>query len=193
MAGSFANKASSHEAEWQLSKMRDWDGKDQSDIRSPLKLVQTYLQSVRAESTRVAFACPSLNLKKSQVFMMAKGRLDQLLPFCLAYPPLFDSYSSTISANRELARSAEYLRSQGANYIILVNVLSGLSMAEPTQWLELAYDMKKKWPGVDDRLDLIIDKKSIRDFKLQTEMIQLGFEQSQGFTDQLQQKMLGKP
>jgi NTE family protein len=189
VAASFANKASSHEVEWQLSKIRDWNGKDQSDIRAPLKLIQTYLQSARAEASRVPFACPSLNLKKSQVYMMAKGRLDQLLPFCLAYPPLFDSHSSTISANRELARSAEYLRSQGANYIIFVNVLSGLSLAESSHWLELAYDMKKKWPGIDERLDLVIDKKSIRDFKLQTEMIQLGFEQSQSFVEKLQQKM----
>ena len=188
VAASFANKASSHEAEWQLSKIRDWNGKDQSDIRDPLKLIQTYLQSARAESSRVPFACPSLNLKKSQVYIMAKGRLDQLLPFCLAYPPLFDSHSSTISANRELARSAEYLRSQGANHIVFVNVLNGLSLAESTQWLELAHDMKKKWPGVDERLDLIIDKKSIRDFKLQTEMIQLGFEQSQSFIEKLHQK-----
>lgn len=189
VAASFANKASSHEAEWQLSKIRDWSGNDQSDIRDPLKLIQTYLQSSRAESTRVPFACPSLNLKKSQVYMMAKGRFDQLLPFCLAYPPLFDSHNATISANRELVRSAEYLRSQGANFIIFVNVLSGLSQAESTQWLELAYDLKKKWPGVDQRLDLVIDKKSIRDFKLQTEMIQLGFEQSQSFVEKLQKKM----
>lgn len=189
VAASFANKASSHEVEWQLSKIRDWNGKDQSDIREPLKLIQTYLQSARAESSRVPFACPSLNLKKSQVYMMAKGRLDQLLPFCLAYPPLFDSHNSTISANRELERSAEYLRSQGANHIIFVNVLNGLSLAESTPWLELSFDMKKKWPGVNERLDLVIDKKSIRDFKVQTEMVQLGFEQSQNFVEKLLQKM----
>lgn len=189
VAASFANKASSHEAEWQLSKIRDWTGKDQSDVRAPLKLIDVYLQSARAESSRIPFACPSLNLKKSQVYMMAKGRLDQLLPFCLAYPPLFEPHSTTIAANRELTRSAEYLRSHGANYIVFVNVLSGLSLAESTPWLELGYDLKKKWPGVDDRLDLVIDKKSIRDFKLQTEMVQLGFEQSQNFTEKLLQKM----
>ena len=121
--------------------------------------------------------------------MMAKGRLDQLLPFCLSYPPLFEPYNFTISANRELLRSAEFLRSQGANYVIFVNVLNGLSLAEPTPWLELAHDLKKPWPGVNDRLDLVIDKKSIRDFKLQTEMIQLGFDQSQEFTEKLLQKM----
>jgi hypothetical protein len=68
-------------------------------------------------------------------------------------------------------------------------VLPGLSIKEPTPWLELAYDLKKKWPGIDERLDIMIDQKSIRDFKLQTDLIQLGFEQSSKAAEKLLQKM----
>lgn len=121
--------------------------------------------------------------------MMARGRLDQLLPFCMAYPPMTESHDLSLAAARELSLAADYLRSRGANYVLFVNVLSGLSIKEPTPWLELAYDLKKKWPGIDERLDIVIDQKSIRDFKLQTDLIQLGFEQSSKAAEKLLQKM----
>lgn len=189
IAASFAQKGSAHEVEWQLSKIRDYRLQEGGDIRSGLKPLQAYLQSIKAEATMIPFACPSLNLKKSQVFMMARGRLDQLLPFCMAYPPMTESHDLSLAAARELSLAADYLRSRGANYVLFVNVLSGLSIKEPTPWLELAYDLKKKWPGIDERLDIVIDQKSIRDFKLQTDLIQLGFEQSSKAAEKLLQKM----
>lgn len=189
IAASFAQKGSAHEVEWQLSKIREYRPQEKSDIRSGLKPLQSYLQSIKAESSVVPFACPSLNLKKSQVFMMARGRLDQLLPFCMAYPPMSESHDFSLAAAREVSLAADYLRSRGANYVLFVNVLPGLGIQEPTQWLELSYDLKKKWPGVDERLDILIDQKSIRDFKLQTDLIQLGFEQSSKAAEKLIQKM----
>ncbi len=189
IAASFAQKGSAHEVEWQLSKIRDYRPQENGDIRTGLKPLQAYLQSIKAESTVVPFACPSLNLKKSQVFMMARGRLDQLLPFCMAYPPMTESHDLSLAAAREVSLAADYLRSRGANHVLLVNVLPGLNIKEPTPWLELAYDLKKKWPGIDERLDIMIDQKSIRDFKLQTDLIQLGFEQSSKAAEKLLQKM----
>jgi len=189
IAASFAQKGSAHEVEWQLSKIRDYRPQDQSDIRSGLKPLQVYLQSIKAESSAVPFACPSLNLKKSQVFMMARGRLDQLLPFCMAYPPMTESHELSLAAARELSLASDYLRSRGANYVLFVNVLPGLSIKESSSWLELAYDLRKKWSGLDQRLDILIDQKGIRDFKMQTDLIQLGFEQSSKAAEKLLQKM----
>ncbi len=189
IAASFAQKGSAHEVEWQLSKIRDYRPQENGDIRNGLKPLQVYLQSIKAETTVVPFACPSLNLKKSQVFMMARGRFDLLLPFCMAYPPMTESHDLSLAAVREVSLAADYLRSRGANHVLFVNVLPGLSIKEPVPWLELAYDLKKKWPGIDERLDILIDRKSIRDFKLQTDLIQLGFEQSSKAAEKLLQKM----
>lgn len=193
VAASFAAKGSAHEAEWQLSKLKGldqgWFSEGGSDVRKVLEPLQSYYSSYKAESLKVPFGCPSLNLKKSQVFMMARGRLDQLLPFCLAYPPSLNPYNRTIAAVREVATATEYLKSQGANYIVFVNVLSQLGQEEPVHWLELSYDMKRKWPGVHERLDLVMGGKSLNDFKSRQDMIELGMEQSESFVDKLSTKL----
>lgn len=189
VAASYAAKASAHESEWQLSKLKDdgsdWLGKNQSKVQDLIEPLKTYLSSYKAEALKVPFSCPSFNLKKSQVYMMTRGRLDQLLPYCLPYPPYFTTYERNIAGPREIQQAVDYLRRQGANYIVLVNVLSGLNQNEPINWLELAYDMKRKWPGVHDRLDIVIRNKSISDFKSRQELIQLGSEQSAKFADKL--------
>lgn len=193
VAASYAVKGSAHEAEWQLSKLKGldqgWFSQGEDDIRKALNPLQAYLTSVKAEDMKVPFGCPSLNLRKSQVFMMARGRLDQLLPFCLAYPPLAAPFEKTLAAVREVPAAVEYLRSQGANYIILVNVLGPLELSEPVNWLELSYDMKRKWPGVHERLDFVMGSKRLGDFKDRQDLIELGMEQSSGFVDKLVEKL----
>ena len=189
VAASFAAKGSAHEAEWQLSKLKDggsnWLGNNQNNIKDLLDPLKPFLGSYKAETLKVPFACPSLNLKKSQVYMMAKGQLDQLLPYCLPYPPYFNAHDKNIAGPREIQQAVDYLRKQGANYIILINVLAGISQDEPINWLELSYDMKRKWPGVHERLDIVISDKNISDFKSRQELIQLGSEQSTKFADKL--------
>ncbi|MFN9067033.1 MAG: hypothetical protein ACK5V3_07385 [Bdellovibrionales bacterium] len=137
------------------------------------------------ESGRLLFYCHSINIKKSQVFFLARGRLDQLLPYCLAYPPVTKVYDWSLAGVREIQRAADFLRSRGANRVILVNVLNGLPLQDPVNWHELAFDMKKKWVGVDHRLDIVIEQKSIRDYKRQTELVQLGYEQSSEMVEML--------
>lgn len=189
VAASFAAKGSAHEVDWQLSKLKEsgsnWLGNSQSHIQDLLQPLKPFLSAYSAESTKIPFSCPSLNLKKSQVFMMNKGKLDQLLPYCLPYPPYFKVYEGTIAGPREIQQAVDYLRRQGANYIVLVNVLAGINQNEPINWLELSYDMKRKWPGVHERLDIVISDQNISDFKSRQELIQLGSEQSEKFADKL--------
>jgi NTE family protein len=189
VAAGFAAKGSAHEVEWQLSKLKEsnsnWLGNNQNNVKDALEPLKAYLSSYSAESLKVPFACPSLNLKKLQVFMMARGRLEQLLPYCLPYPPYFNSYDKNIAGPREISQAADYLRKQGANYIVMVNVLAGMGQNEPVNWLELAYEMKRKWPGINERLDIMIGDKSISDFNSRQELIQLGSEQSVKFADKL--------
>jgi NTE family protein len=189
VGASYAANASAHDAEWQLSKLKDggtnWLGNSTSKIKDVLGPLKAFLESYRAESLKVPFACSSLNLKKSQVYVMARGRMDQLLPYCLPYPPYFAAYERNIAGPREIQQAVDFLKQKGANYIILVNVLAGMSQDEPINWLELAYDMKRKWPGVNERLDIVISGKSISDFKSRQELIQLGTEQSAKFADKL--------
>lgn len=189
VASSFAAKGSAHETEWQLSKLKDsgsnWLGNSPSNVKNVIDPLKAYLGSYSAESSKIPFACPSFNLKKSQVFMMARGKLDQLLPYCLPYPPYFNAFDRNVAGPREIQLAVDYLRKQGANYVVLVNVLAGISQDEPINWQELSYDMKRKWPGIHERLDIVISDKNISDFKSRQELIQLGSEQSTKFADKL--------
>lgn len=189
VAASFAAKGSAHEAEWQLSKFKDtgssWLNDSPTPIRNVIESLKAFLGAYSAESLRVPFSCTSLNLKKSQVYLMAKGRLDQLLPYCLAYPPQFAPYERTVAAPRDIQLAAEHLRRLGANYIVFVNVLGGVGTNEPLNWQELAYDMKRKYPGVSERLDIVISERTISDFKFKQDLIQLGSEQSAPFAEKL--------
>jgi NTE family protein len=189
IAASFAVKGSAHEAEWQLSKIRDpgsvWSAGQATPIREVIDSLKPFLSGASAEGLKIPFSCPSLNLKKGQVYQMTKGRLDQMLPYCLSYPPQFAPFERTIAGVREIQLAADQLRKMGANYVIFVNVLAGGSQEEPLNWIELGYDMKRKYPGVNERLDLVISDRKITDFKFRQEMIQLGADQSAAFVEKL--------
>ncbi len=189
VASSFAAKGSAHEVEWQLSKLKEsgssWLGKSQGSIRDALSPIKPFLRSLSVNEFKIPFACPSLNLKKQHVYLMQRGRLDQLLPYCLPYPPVFSPYQRTIAGVREIQESVEFLRKAGANYIVLVNVLADSNQKEPVNWLELSYDMKRRWPGVNERLDILIPNKSINDFDSRQDLIQLGSDQSAPFAEKL--------
>lgn len=193
VAASFAAKGSAHEAEWQLSKMKglekSWFSNGGSDARKVLSPLEAYLSSYKAESLKIPFGCPSLNLKKSQVFMMARGRLDQLLPFCMSYPPHLRPYNRTIAAVREVESAVDYLRKQGATHIVFVNVINKLGPDEPVNWLELSFDLRRKWPGVHEKLDIVISRRSTTDFEFRQEMIESGMEQSEKIADSLAAKL----
>jgi hypothetical protein len=193
VGGLYSQKISANEAEWQLSKIRKDKFTDQTEIKEMLEPLETYLQSSKAETGRLIFACPSLNIKKSQVYFLARGRLDQLLPYCLAYPPVSKVYDWSLAGVREVQRAAEFLRSRGANRVIFINVLSGLPLQDPVNWHELTYDLKKKWVGVDHRLDIVIEQKSIRDYKMQTELVQLGYDQSAAIVEILEKASRENP
>lgn len=183
----YAQKSSFNEAEWQLSKIRDEKFRDNTDVREMLEPLQVYLKGARAEGGKLAFACPSLNVKKAQVYMLARGRLDQLLPYCATYPPVSQVFDWSVAGTREIVRAAEFLRGRGANRVILINVIPGLPLQDPINWHELAYDMRRKWVGVDQRLDIVIEQRSLRDYKMQTELIQSGYEQAGQLSDTLVQ------
>jgi NTE family protein len=121
VAGYYSLKGSINDVEWQLNKVKRFESMD--DMSDLKKLLNDTVSRFTVEQVKLPFACPAHNLVRNQTYIMNKGPYSQLLPYCVAYPPLFRAHNSNISGVRELRSLAQYLRNQGANYVILINVL----------------------------------------------------------------------
>lgn len=195
MAALYANKEQANDVEWQMFKLKDEDVLKKSIIGATSKnndvtLLKDFMGTVfgrlNAADFRIPFACPSYNLKKNQVYLMNRGGLDQLMYLCMAYPPFFKPYQSSLSGVRDVSALANYLRSKGANYIVLVNVLSAPGGAKPYTsdadatdnilWSEIAGLYNKPSQGVDTVISLETGNYGITDFDKRREIMSKGAE-----------------
>lgn len=186
MAALYAWKGFANDVEWQMMKLKTEDFPkrwiDPSSVESFLSLV---FQKTKVEELKLPFACPAHNLEKNQIFVMSRGTLSQLIPYCLPYPPVMKPYSNNVSGVRDIKTLADYLRSQGANFIVYVNVLNqsrGQSLfgdkdsMENIMWTEIATTMaglgSKPQSGVDYLLNLNVENYAIMDFVKKREITQ---------------------
>ncbi len=190
-------KGQVYDVEWQMFKLKDDELSKNSligpsgktDVTALKEFFQTAFGGQKVENFRHPFGCPAYNIAKSQVYMMSRGQVEQLLPYCLPYPPMFKAYNRNVSAVRELKMAADYLRSQGANYIVLVNVLGrdagrrslvkDADSAESVMWSELARFYAKSQPGIDAVIAVDLDGYMVTDFEKRREIMQKGAEISQ--------------
>lgn len=195
MAALYANKGLANEVEWQMFKLKDEDlvrksllsSNKSNDISSLNDFMRLSFGKLKVEDFRLGFACPALNLSKGQVYLMSRGSVDALLPYCWPYPPLFHPYKSNVSAVREVKMLADYLRSRGANYIIFVNALGGTSKrafigeresTENILWSEVATQYARAQAGVDATISLATEDYGLADFDKRREIMQKGADSS---------------
>lgn len=195
MAALYASREQANDVEWQMFKLKDEDVIKKSLLGSVSKnndvtvlkdFVGTAFNRMKAEDFRLPFTCPSYNFKKNQVYMMNRGGLDQLMYMCMAYPPFFKPYQNSVSGVRDVTAIANYLRSKGANYIVLVNVLQSPGGAKPytldatatdnVLWSEIAGLYNKPLPGVDTVVSLETGNYGIMDFDKRREIMNKGAE-----------------
>lgn len=195
MAALYANKEQANDVEWQMFKLKDDEVVKKSLLGSVHKnnevtvlkdFVGTAFNRVKVEDFRIPFACPSYNLKKNQIYLMNRGALDQLMYLCMSYPPFFKPYQNSVAGVRDITSLANYLRSKGANYIVLVNVLQAPGGGRPytldaaatdnVLWSEIAGLYNKPLPGVDTVVSLETGNYGIMDFDKRREIMNKGAE-----------------
>lgn len=195
MAALYANRELANDVEWQMFKLKDDQVMKKNLLGSLHKnnevsilkdFASTAFNKVKVEDFKLPFACPSYNLKKNQVFLMNRGSLEQILYFCMAYPPFFQPYQGNISAIRDVSALANYLRSKGANYIVLVNVLQSPGASRPytldasatdnVLWSEIAGAYNRPLQGVDSVISLDTSEYGIMDFDKRREIMNKGAE-----------------
>lgn len=193
IAALYANRELGNDVEWQMFKLKDEEVIKKSllsrfgkinDVTILKDFSNLAFNKTRAEDFKIPFACPTFNLKRNQVYLMNRGPLDQILYFCMAYPPFYQAYLGNISAIREVSSLANFLRQKGANFIVFVNVLqspggsksyvSDSAIIENILWNEIAGVYNKPIQGVDATINLDTSEYDIMDFDKRREIMNKG-------------------
>lgn len=197
MAALYANRELANDVEWQMFKLKDDEVVKRNILGSVHKnnevsllkdFANTAFNKVKVEDFKIPFTCPSFNFKKNQTYLMNKGSLEQILYFCMAYPPFFQPYQGNVAGIRDITAVANYLRQKGANYIVLVNVLQApggikpytndASTTDNTLWSEIAGVYNRPIQGVDSVINLDTSDYSIMDFDKRREIMNKGGDQA---------------
>lgn len=179
VAATYAQNLSANEVEWELSKLKDFEKSDQ--------FIKAVFTKKMTADLKIPFVCPSLNIAKQNIYLLNRGRLDQLLPFCMPSPGLLRPFSQSVAAMMDIPALAEHLRATGANRIILINVLAqelkrsflnDYESSDNILWAESAALMAKKPIGVDEVIEINLENFGIKDLEKRRDVIAKGSELS---------------
>lgn len=158
VAGVYAQNVSANEVEWELSKFKDID--DWSDF------VKKIFEKKSTDNLKVPFGCMSLNLKNQTSYVLNKGQLGSLVPYCLPAPGIVKPYSDSIASMSDVTGAVQFLRANGATKIILINgtssrngkpLSSNLQSLENQFWIQSNSVLTKKSVGIDEIIDVDIN------------------------------------
>ena len=159
----YAQNLSSNEVEWELNKFRDLDDWG--------KFVNQVFEKKSVSGMKVPFVCASLNLKRQSAYMLNRGQLDQLIPFCLPSAGILDPFSNGIAALDHIPALVQHLKASGATKVIAVNVLSqnsqgvyvkSLNSVENQMWQMASQSMKNV--VTDEVISVSLDNYKVDDF-----------------------------
>lgn len=189
VAASLANSGSSSEVEWELSKFKDLD--DWQDF------IKTAFDKKSTFNFKIPFVCPSLNLKTKTSYLLNRGLLSDLLPYCLSAPGVIKPYGSSVAYFNDLAGLVQHLKATGLVKIILVNVLAGTSdkaftksqeSLENQAWSQYSATLGKKSAFIDETIDIDLSDYPIDDFDRRREVMVKAAELSYTQIQKLAQK-----
>jgi NTE family protein len=179
-AAAYAQNLSANEAEWEMSKFKDID-------EVPAFIKASFEKKTVAD-LKTSYVCPSVNLRSQILYLLNRGNLEQFLPFCLPSPGLVKPFGDSVSAMGSVASIVQHLRSNGAQRIILINLLAGpastspfvkpVTGAENQLWVAAKVAMKQKGIAVDEVIELNLSEFGIDDFQKRRDITQRAAEQA---------------
>lgn len=191
VAALYASKGQAYDVEWQMMKIKQDQlinksligGRIQpSNLTEFSKFLTEVFGKSRSDDSKLPFACPAFNMSKQNIFLMSKGVWSQLLPYCLAGPPLFQSYQQNVASNLELKSAVDFLKARGINFIIYVNLLQsrgdayldGFANNDNIYWTYSSYLLSRPAPGVDMVVQIPLFEYGLVDFAKRREIMQRG-------------------
>ena len=177
VAAVYANNYSSNEVEWELSKVKDLGNLEE--------IGNALFEKKSVSDLKIPFVCSSLNISTQAIYLLNRGQLNKLIPFCLAQPPLSKPYQQSVAEMHDIFGLAQHLRATGAKKIVLINVLAqnkktayadNYLSSDNILWVKSAALMAKKVSGVDDIVNINLDSFGISEIDKKREIIAKGTE-----------------
>lgn len=135
MGGLYSVLGQVNDAEWKAFKLKQSDlptgGGFLSAKISPQSIsslqgfLDTAFASTPIEKGKIDFGCPSYSNRNDHVSWLVKGTYKEAMTRCVPYPPFYVDNAGAFASPFSVEDAASWLRSRGANVIILVNVLAG--------------------------------------------------------------------
>jgi predicted acylesterase/phospholipase RssA len=136
-AALFAAKGLAHEVEWKMLRLEREDLPEKGFFSSRIKakdissLSAFFDRIVKGEQIHkgvIPFNCPTFSLEKGVTYWNRRGATAETIAQCMAYPPYFENRTGLYASPLSIADAARQLRSQGAEMVIYVDVLSGSTL-----------------------------------------------------------------
>ena len=169
MAGIYAQNGSANEVEWEISKLKSLADKSE--------FLKKVFEKKSTQNLKIPFACTSTNLKNQTSYILSKGQLDTMIPYCLSAVGLAEPYADSIASLTDLAGLSQFLKNSGVTKIILVNLLgarngkffsNSLTSVENQYWIQAGANLNnsnyRKISGIDDIIEIDLDNINIDKF-----------------------------
>lgn len=203
----YAMNAQSHEADWKISQLPKLSPSSQSLFSQKMKPMESkdldkYLQKVfgdsRLDQTKLPMACPFVRDSFGKVSLASKGTAKNSISSCWKYPPLFSSREQS-AAPFALLESVQFLRANGAELIVLINVLEGTDKKQFAEWGDADWIWLTWLPvlntlknaasfGVNEVISIDTSAYKMYDLDQRLRLIQLGKQSAAGKINLLMQK-----
>lgn len=164
VAGLYAQNPSANFVEWTLGKIKSESlhptkifGRPSPQGRfSAVADVVREASKQPIQATKLPFACPGFTIATERSGMLKAGALDEVLAICSVSPPVFAADGPVVSAVSDIPLAAEWLRSKGAELIVLVNPMAAgtllkgqASVTERLLWHEVRQSISNQSKSID--------------------------------------------
>jgi NTE family protein len=172
VAAIYGHQLSANEVEWEMSKLKSFEDVGEAS--------RTLFANASVSELKIPFVCPSINLVKQESYLLNRGQLNQLMPFCLAHPPLSKAHNQSVADIDNVAALAQHIRATGVKKVVFINVLmqknkkpfaGDIGSPENVLYVKAAIQAYRKPYGVDDMIQINLDDYGIDEIDEKREII----------------------
>lgn len=192
IGGLYASQGQINDAEWKAFKLREENLPEAGFLTraqsAPVSKLNSFMEAafsgLTAEKSRIDFACATSTKGSEKVGWLNRGSMKSAVERCLPYPPMFQ-IDSAMASPFSVEDSANWLRSRGANVILLIDVLGqgeilpgkNLSETSPENilWGEIRREMyRAKAPTVNHVIHVNTSGHPVTDFNGRRSLMDAG-------------------
>ncbi|PIU00453.1 MAG: hypothetical protein COT74_05870 [Bdellovibrionales bacterium CG10_big_fil_rev_8_21_14_0_10_45_34] len=200
----FSEKAQPLGAEWKLQKLKRSDLPSEGLLSRTIKpesvdklnsfLDKSFL-AVRLEAFDVKFACPTWSARGNQLVMEKQGTAKQVIKNCVGFLPYFAA-NDFVAAPWAAPEAVNWLKEQGADIIVYVDVLGGQSPLKAgtydDPWSKLIWGQISqalyKLPNVTEKVSLLNSQSEYLSLDSMRESIQAAYQIGKDLSQRLKSK-----